>query len=106
MKYRVVIEDSAQVDLEDIVLWLAEHSQDAARQWYWRVKDAIHTLCQFPLRCPLAPENKTFQEEIRQLFHGRKPHVYRILFTVRGSTVHVLHIRHGARNPLKPEEEA
>ena len=34
--------------------------------------------------------------EIRQLVHG----AYRILFTIAKDTVYVLHIRHGARQPL------
>ncbi len=31
----------------------------------------------------------------------RKPHLYRILFTVDGETGYVLHIRHGRRKPLR-----
>ena len=34
---------------------------------------------------------------MRQLLYGRKPHVYRILFTIEGDVVYVLRIRHGRR---------
>jgi hypothetical protein len=51
-------------------------------------------------RCPLAPENKEFPFEVRQLLYGRKPHLYRVLFTIEGDTVVVLHIRHGRRRRL------
>jgi plasmid stabilization system protein ParE len=100
VRYKVIIESSAQTDLAATTLWLTQESEDAARNWYTRVREAIGSLSTMPLRCPHAPEDAVFDEEIRHLLHGRKPHVYRIIFTVRGTSVHVLHIRHGARNPL------
>ena len=42
-----------------------------------------------------------FPYPARHLLYGRLPHVYRILFTIDGSTVYILHIRHGSRQPLK-----
>jgi plasmid stabilization system protein ParE len=65
------------------------------------LQDAIASLAKFPERCPLAPENAAFPFEVRQLLYGYAPHVYRILFTIEGQTVCVLHIRHGRRQPLK-----
>lgn len=100
MKCRVVLEERAAEDLESITLWLAQQSEGAARKWYRQVRDAIESLGESPQRCPLAPENAAFVEEIRHLLHGRKPYVYRILYTVRDNVVHVLHIRHGAQEPL------
>jgi hypothetical protein len=56
-----------------------------------------------PERCPLAPEDEKFEEaEIRHLVVG----VYRTLFTVGGSTVFVLHIRHGSRQSASRAEIA
>ncbi len=104
MKYRVIIEQSAHEDLEAITLWLAQHSEEAARKWYWQVRKAVESLDRSPLRCPLAPENEAFDEEIRHLMNGRRRYVYRILFTVGKSTVHVLHLRHGAQDALEPTE--
>jgi len=63
--------------------------------------DAIASLAEFPRRCTLAPESKMFAQEVRHLLYGRKPHTYRVLFTIQGSSVYVLHIRHGRREPLK-----
>ncbi|MDP8925057.1 MAG: type II toxin-antitoxin system RelE/ParE family toxin [Chloroflexota bacterium] len=61
---------------------------------------SIQTLADFPRRCPLACENDDFDVEVRQRLHGD----YRILFTVDGGTVRILHVRHGARRPLTPDE--
>jgi len=40
------------------------------------------------------------------LSFGRKPHVYRVFFTVDDSEqgVHVVHVRRGARRPATHEE--
>jgi plasmid stabilization system protein ParE len=103
MKYSVIIEASARRDIEDIACWRSSYSKDAAREWHQRVKKAIHSLSETPRRCALAPENDAFDVEIRHLLYGRRRYIYRILFTIRGKDVHIFHVRHGAREPLKPE---
>ncbi len=70
-------------------------------RWFAALQDAIASLAEFPQRCPLAPENDAFPFEVRHLLYGRRPNVYRILFTIEEKTVFVLHIRHGRRQPLK-----
>jgi hypothetical protein len=45
------------------------------------------------------------REEIRNLPYGKRRHAYRVIFTIRGDTVHVLHFRRGARQVLKPDDE-
>jgi hypothetical protein len=40
---------------------------------------------------------------VRHLLYGRRPHVYRILFTIESDVVQVLHIRHGRRRPVRSE---
>ena len=101
MKYsRVIILPSAERDIEDAYLWLAERDEETAVRWYNRLLAVIFSLETFPDRCPLAPESRFFKSEIRQIFHGRRQHKYRILFDTRGDTVRVLHLRHGARLAL------
>lgn len=84
-----------------ILEWLlSEHAGDAGLRWFLAMEDAIASLASFPERCLLAPENARFPFEVRQLLYGHKPHVYRILFTMDGATVNILHIRHGRRRPI------
>ena len=106
-RWRVVLECSAQHDIEDAYLWLAEHEPEAAVRWFNGIYDTTGSLETFPERCPLAPETDFFEREIRQIFHGRRQHKYRILFTIAERNVHVLHVRHGARLRLgeTPPEE-
>ncbi len=99
MKYAVMTENAAQVDITEAYLWIARDSSENAIRWVEAVEAAIESLDTFPERCAVAPESEEFDREIRQLLHGN----YRILFTIHDETVHVLHVRHGARRPAKPE---
>lgn len=99
-RWRVIVEPPAQRDIAEAHAWLAERDPDAADRWFNGLYDTIGSLEIFPERCPLAPESRFFNQEIRQLLHGRRYHKYRILFTVGRHTVHVLHVRHGARLAL------
>jgi len=96
-RWRVIVESSAQHDIEDIYLWLAERESEAAERWFNGLYDTIGSLETFPERCPLVPETDFFDREVRQIFHGRRQHKYRILFTLSERAIHVLHVRHGAR---------
>jgi plasmid stabilization system protein ParE len=103
MAFRVEISLQAERDAEAILDWLlSQQSGEAGIEWFLALDDAFASLGQFPERCPIAPENSRFPFEERQLLYGRKPHVYRILFTVNSDMVQVLHIRHGRRKPIAP----
>jgi plasmid stabilization system protein ParE len=102
MTFRVETTVAAEQDAGAALDWLlSEHAGDAGMRWFLALQDAIASLAKFPERCPLAPENLSFPFEVRHLFYGHAPHVYRILFTIEDKTVRVLHIRHGRRQPLK-----
>jgi hypothetical protein len=51
-------------------------------------------------RCALAVEHEIFPEEVRQLLYGKAKNVYRVLFTIRYTTVYALSVRHSAQAPL------
>jgi plasmid stabilization system protein ParE len=102
MTFRVETTAAAEEDADAILAWLmSERAGDTGVRWFAALQDAVASLAEFPARCPLAPEDAVFPFEVRQLLYGRKPHVYRILFTIKDQTVYVLHIRHGRRQPLR-----
>ena len=102
MTFRVETTSAAEQDANSILDWLlSEHAGETGIRWFAGLQDAIASLTEFPARCPLAPENAAFAFEVRHLLYGRKPQVYRILFTIEDQTVYVLHIRHGRRQPLE-----
>jgi plasmid stabilization system protein ParE len=101
MAFRVEPTAQTQQDLDGILEWLLEQGAgEAGLRWFFKLEEAIASLSELPHRCPLAPEDKEFPFEVRQLVHGRKPHQYRVLFTIDGDTVVILHIRHGRRRHL------
>lgn len=89
----------ADANLEEVYLRIRKDSPGRAAEWRKGLVNAAQTLERFPERCPLAPESGP-ELEIRQLVYG----AYRVLFTVAKDTVYVLHIRHGARQPLRSGE--
>ncbi len=98
MDFRVELSDQATRDIATIYDWLtSEQAGAAGERWFVALRETIASLATYPSRCPLAPENQDSPVELRQLLYGRQPHVYRILFTIEGSAVQVLHIRHGRR---------
>lgn len=102
MTFRVELSLEAEKEATAILAWLEE--QDAGRagmRWFLALDDAINSLERMPGRCPLAEENARFSFEVRELRYGRRPHIYRILFTVQEDTVEVLSIRHARRQRIQ-----
>jgi len=104
MPYRVIVTPEAEADLRRAYRYIRKHAPRAAREWIRRARQAIKTLARYPERCPAAPESSSFDEPIRELFFGTGNRgTYRILFTVIGKQVYILHIRHGSMLPLEPD---
>lgn len=102
MRFAVLIQPPAEADAEAAYLYLQEHAPLAAEAWLDGLLAALETLSSMPERCPRAPENDAFEEEIRQLLYRS----HRVLFTVRDAEVHILHIRHAAQDRLRPGLDA
>ena len=105
MAFRVELSPQADREAEAAYRWIAEATPRGAHRWYNGLMDALYSLRDYPERCPLAPESVAFNVDIRQLLYGRRQHRYRVLFTIHGKTVQVLHIRHGARRHLASSED-
>jgi plasmid stabilization system protein ParE len=99
--YKIEITTTAEIEAKEAILWIKQRSPEAAEKFSKGLIKAVKSLQSNPLRCPLAPENDFFYEEIRQLVYAK----YRILFTVEGKTVYVLHIRHGSQAFLRQSVE-
>lgn len=96
-QYKIVILPDAEQDLEASYLYIKEDSPKNALSWYQDIYTKIQTLSSLPMRCPLAPENNYFEEEIRHLIVKN----YRVLFTINNDTVYILHARHGHQQWIK-----
>ena len=97
MTYRVEITKTAKKELLEAYNWIRDESPNQASKWLKDIQSVIQTLKEFPLRCPLAPENDLFPIEIRQFLYGKRSGIYRILFFIQKDVVYISHIRHIAR---------
>ncbi len=90
-RYAVVFAESAQADVRESYDWgCRAWGKQEAKQWVRQLRTAVsQQLAIVPKGFSLAPEDDEFSEEIRQMVVGR----YRVLFTIRGRKVHVLHVR-------------
>jgi toxin ParE1/3/4 len=104
MKYKLIIQPSALADLDEAYRWIADRSPASAARWFNGFVEALFSLETMPERCAAATESQFVGLLVRQLLYGRRGSVYRALYTIRGREVHVLHIRHAARDWMSTEE--
>jgi plasmid stabilization system protein ParE len=90
-RYAVVFEESAQADVRESYNWGCRvWGKRGAQQWVRQLRTAVSKqLAVVPKGFRLVPEDDEFSVEIRQLVVDR----YRVLFTIKGRKVHVLHVR-------------
>jgi toxin ParE1/3/4 len=99
-RLQVLVAAPAEAELEEAYLHIQRDSPVNAARWRAGLLDAAATLETCPKRCRLAPESGPFEVEVRQLLYGN----YRLLFVVREGAVVILHVRHGARDWIRPED--
>jgi toxin ParE1/3/4 len=99
MAYRVELAKNAEAELEELYAWVVERAPIQGAAWFNGLERAILALEQLPKRFRIAPESFDPEQPVRVLDYGRRPHVYRVFFTVdeRAKVVRVVHIRRGAR---------
>lgn len=100
-RYRVIVTPSAQDDIREAHEWIAAENPGYARTWLDGLREKILGLETLPESHALAPESDAFDRDIRQLLYGRGI-PWRIFFAIDGSTVQVLHVRHGRRDYWRP----
>lgn len=102
MPYRVEITERALRDLSLLYTQINAASSMQAARWFNRLENAILSLEQFPMRGTRTPEDA----RLRQLLHGRKSYVYRVIYEIneRKATVYVLHIRAPRRDHMTTDE--
>jgi plasmid stabilization system protein ParE len=106
MTFTVVVQRLAVEDLTEAYLWAARESAQAADRWLDRFQASLQTLDHNPERCPFARENEHVDVEIREFLFGKRPCVFRVMFTVDGETVRILRIRRAQRRFLTRSEVA
>lgn len=104
MTFRVIVTEKAKGDLRHYFSVAAEHAPETAARWLDRFEASLQTLSSNPERCATAPEDDLVDQTIRQLFVGKRTGRYRVLFTIMGDDVVVLHIRRGTMDRAMKED--
>lgn len=101
MDYRVAVTEGAAAEIDSAYEWIKERAPDAAERWYDGLMAALGSLRHHPRRCARMLMDDLEGPEIRQLIYGRRRGQYRVLFAIHEDAVEVLHVRHGARAPIR-----
>jgi plasmid stabilization system protein ParE len=98
----MIVQPRAEADIRRHVRSISENvSDDHAIAWAKRMRAAVASLARMPERCGFANEAAVLGLPLRHLLVGDQPHVYRVLFVIRGHHVIVVRVRHGAQAPLQ-----
>ena len=103
MQYQIIITPSAKADIFETNTWFLENYPDLAEKWLWGISQAVTSLSKFPERCTISPESKAFDIIVHQLVYGKKPHTYRILFSIQEEKVYILRVRSTKQQSLLDE---
>lgn len=105
MPYRVIILRSASKDIDDKFESIRRHlGRLTAIRWSSRISERFIELEDRPEMWPEAEEAADLGINLRERLHGRRPHVYRILYTIDGDAVHIHRVRHAAQDRLGSDE--
>ena len=98
MTYEVRITRQAVLDIRSLYEEKRVEASHHAATWFIGLEAAIFSLENMPHRGVRTAEDVS----LRHLLYGRKPYVYRIIYTIdeQSRQVNVAQIRHGAREPL------
>jgi plasmid stabilization system protein ParE len=101
--FRVKITDFALADAEEYVEYIRIKGRkpEAAERWFRGLVEAIYSLEQNPGRCPVIPEQREFEFEVRHLIYRS----HRLIFAIdsAGKAVTVFRVYHGKRRRLSVE---
>ena len=105
MSHTVVLQPKADADVRNNAVWLRRYfSERTADRWLRGVRRAIDALARRAEQYPEADEAGELGIALRCKLHGRRPHVFRILFLVTDDSILVLRVRHAAQDRIAEDD--
>ena len=101
MAYRVRFLPKAKRDLETIYQRIVRLAPLQGASWFNGLEQTIYSLNSNAERCHVISQLSSSTVFVRQLLYGNYPHIYKIYYQIVGTTVEIMHIRHGARRQAK-----
>ncbi len=104
VRYQISLTAKAESDTEAVVRWFCDQgAATAGERWLNSLLAKLKTLESLPERCSMAAEAAEMNLEVRELLLGRRG-THRILFQIKGETVHILRVWHCSRDALTHED--
>lgn len=94
--FRIDYRSHAECDIKNAERTLARKGLKSLALWRRRLVATLLVLELDPHRFPEAYEAETLSIDLREALFGQRPHIYRVLFTIEGSTVDVHGVRHAS----------
>ncbi|MFO0804223.1 MAG: type II toxin-antitoxin system RelE/ParE family toxin [Gemmataceae bacterium] len=95
MAHPVVTLAKAESDIRRIAMRIARTvAPSSAIRWHAGVLTKVRSLALNPEMWPLAEEAEDLGIPLRHVLYGKRRHIYRILYTFDGTTIHVHRVRH------------
>ena len=96
----------AKLDKRSILVWLLERSHLGGRAWLKAYDDLLVRLEQDADKFGQAPENENCPHvDVKQaFFKTRRGRVYRVLYCIDGTDVHVLRVRGPGQAAVEPDD--
>jgi len=105
MKRKIDVASKPRADVRRNANWLPRtFSVRTADRWNLGIIADISTLALHPEQHPLAEEAIALGVMLRCKLHGRRPQVFRILFTVTDDSVQVIRVRHAAQDRVTEDD--
>jgi len=105
MARQVNLQPGVYADIREIAGFIARRvSPLSAARWHARIHAAIGRLATGADQWPEADEAVAQGANLREMLSGKRPHVYRVLFTLDDQNVNVLRVRHAAQDRLTPDD--
>ena len=92
-KFKVLISQNAQNDLEHIFFYIAADSINNAKKFILEFEEKIYTLDTFPERFAYIPENIYFGTNYRHINHKK----YRAIYKIESNSVYIMRVIHGSK---------
>jgi len=105
VNYLINILPRAESDFQQMYSYIQERSSEGAIRWRQAFDAGVDRLTHNPFIYDLAPEDKHFDFEMRQLlFKTRHGRTYRAVYRIDENVVVVLRICGPGQAPLSPDE--
>jgi plasmid stabilization system protein ParE len=99
MAHSLILLPKADADIRRTMRWIeSEVSFEASIRWHEKLRTAVRTFSKNPERYPEAYEAEILNLNLRMMLFGKKPHVYRVLYTFTDSHVYIHRVRHAAQD--------